>query len=195
MEIAHTARVRILLAALVLSATASAEDDKFASVKDQIATCAVCHGDKGASTIPQNPIIAGQHLHYIYTQLKDFKAGRRANEIMQPIAASLEKEQMLLIAEYFSKQKWPKAKRTATSSQKSEGQKVVTAGQCVQCHLGGFEGASGVPRIAGQFPEYIEKTMLDFKNRTRLNSAAKNSLMKDFSDQQLKDTAAYITSK
>lgn len=181
--------------AVLLPQAAVAEDDKFADVREQIATCVVCHGDGGASTIPQNPILAGQHLHYTYTQLKDFKAGRRASEIMQPMVANMEKSQMLLIAEYFSKQKWPKASRSATTEQKREGQRVVTAGQCVQCHLGGFEGASGVPRVAGQHPEYIEKTMLDFKNKVRLNSAAKNSLMKDFSDQQIKDAAAYITSK
>ena len=185
----------LAVSVVLLSQAAVAEDDKFASVRDQIATCAACHGAEGVSTIPQNPIIAGQHLHYTYTQLKDFKAGRRASDIMQPMVANMEKSQMLLIAEYFSKQKWPKQSRAATAEQQREGQKVVTAGQCVQCHLGKFEGASGVPRVAGQHPEYIEKTMLDFKNKVRLNSAAKNTLMKDFSDQQIKDAAAYITSK
>ncbi|MGV0005653.1 MAG: c-type cytochrome [Candidatus Porifericomitaceae bacterium WSBS_2022_MAG_OTU9] len=189
--------IRQLLATVIVlvPCVVNAADDKFSEVKAQIATCMVCHGDGGASIIPQNPILAGQHLYYIYTQLKDFKAGLRASEIMQPLVANLEKEQMLLIAEYFSKQPWPKVKRNATAGQEQEGRKVVTAGQCVQCHLGGFEGSSGVPRVAGQHPEYIEKTMLDFKNKLRLNSAAKNSLMKDFSDEQIKAATAYITSK
>ena len=114
---------------------------------------------------------------------------------MQPLAQTLEDEDMLLIAEYFSEQTWPKKNNfaAATTKEIALGKSIVTQGQCVQCHLGGFEGASGVPRVAGQYPGYTEKTLLDFKNKMRNNSPAKNSLMTTFSDEEIKAVSTYIT--
>ena len=34
---------------------------------------------------------------------------------------------------------------------------ATAAGQCVQCHLGGYEGNSRVPRLAGQKVSYLER--------------------------------------
>ena len=184
---------RYLIAGALLLASAATGADEYASVRAQLATCVPCHGERGASALPQNPILAGQHLHYTYTQLKDFKRGFRKNEIMQPMAMALTKEQMLLIAKYFSEQKWPRGTAKADAAQTAAGRKVVTQGQCVQCHLGRFEGASGVPRVAGQHNAYIEKTMLDFKRGVRTNSPAKNSLIKTFSDDDIRAVSAYIT--
>ncbi len=182
----------LIAGTLLLMAAAGA--DEYASVRAQLATCIPCHGERGVSTIPQNPILAGQHLHYTYTQLKDFKRGFRKNEIMQPMVMALTKEQMLLIAKYFSEQQWPRGAAKADAAQSAAGKRVVTQGQCVQCHLGRFEGASGVPRVAGQHNAYIEKTMFDFKNGVRTNSPAKNSLIKTFGDDDLRAVSAYITS-
>ncbi|MDH3314759.1 MAG: cytochrome C, partial [Gammaproteobacteria bacterium] len=69
---------------------------------------------------------------------------------------------------------------------------ATTAGQCVQCHLGGYEGNSRVPRLAGQQVGYLEKTMLDFKNKVRLNSPAKGSLLKDYSDGDIAAMAHFL---
>ena len=183
----------LIVGALLLAAPPLAADE-YAAVRAQLATCTPCHGERGASTIPQNPILAGQHLHYTYTQLKDFQRGFRKNEIMQAMVMALDKDEMLLIAKYFSEQKWPRGAAKASAAQAAAGKKVVTQGQCVQCHLGRFEGASGVPRVAGQHNAYIEKTMLDFKSGARANSPAKNSLIKTFSDDDIKAVSAYITS-
>ena len=35
------------------------------------------------------PITWGQNYYYLYVQLKDYASGRRANEIMNPIAAAM----------------------------------------------------------------------------------------------------------
>ena len=177
---------------LIIAATADAEDDKYAAVKEQITVCAACHGDKGDSVIPLNPTLGGQHLHYIYVQLKDMKSGLRANQIMQSMLATVEKSDMLLLAEYYSEQEWKSPGYQASADQVARAKKNITAGQCVQCHLGGFEGGSGVPRVAGQHYEYLHKTMTDFKTRHRTNSAAKNSLFKTISDEDIKALAAYF---
>lgn len=186
-------RVSVFL--LLLVATAPVHADEYGEVRAQLQTCLPCHGEGGASKIPQNPVLAGQHLHYLFVQMRDFKSGARKNAVMQPMMQVLSTKQMQLIAEYFSKQKWPKSSVKAPPRKvAARGKAVVTGGQCVQCHLGKFEGASGVPRVAGQFPEYIEKTLLEFKHKVRTNSPAKVSLLATFSDEDIKAVSAYITS-
>ncbi len=182
----------LILCILISPVTINAEEDKFAPVRDKIQTCFVCHGENGASTQSAFPILAGQHLYYIYLQLKDFKSGLRSSDIMGPIATPLEKEEMLLIAEYFSLQSWPKTGYEATPDQIEAGKRTIVAGECVVCHLGGFKGDSGVPRLDGQFPEYLNKTMLDFKNKVRKNNDAKSSLFATYGDEEIKAAAEYL---
>ena len=69
---------------------------------------------------------------------------------------------------------------------------AASAGQCVACHLGSYTGNSRVPRLAGQQPKYLEKTMLDFKNKIRKNSPAKGSLMASFTDKDIAALAEYL---
>lgn len=185
------------LAALALTALpASAADDsadEYAPVADILQTCVACHGDKGAAPIsPDIPVLAGQHLYYTYLQLRDLKSGSRANTIMQAIAAGLDKDQMKLIAKYFSEQDWPNNRRPVDPETVSTAGKASAAGQCVQCHLGGYEGASGVPRLANQNYEYLRNTLLAYKNRERLNAPDKASLMEAYSEQELDALAQFL---
>ena len=113
---------------------------------------------------------------------------------MGPLAATLEKEQMQLLAKYFSEQAWPETDYATDDQRRSAGLTVISAGQCVACHLGAFHGNSRIPRLAGQHPEYLEKTMLDFKTKTRNNSPAKGSLMATFGDEQISAVASYLSS-
>ena len=171
-----------------------AQDDEYAAVRDKLQTCVACHGKKGAAPVQSvYPILAGQHLHYLYLQLKDFKSGARKNAIMNPIAAVLEKEEMLSIAQYFSEQTWPQNNERGGSELIPLGEQAASAGQCVQCHLGGYEGASGVARLAGQNYSYLRQTLQDFKNRVRTNAPDKSSLMEAYSDEELDGLAQFLS--
>ena len=141
---------------------------------------------------PSIPIIAGQEFYYLYVQLKDYKAGRRANPVMDAIVAQMEKTQMQALAQHFSEQKWPGLQVIVEDVVARKAQQATIAGQCVQCHLGGYEGNSRVPRLAGQQPAYLERTMLEFKNKVRLNSPAKGSLMNAYSDEDIAAMAQYL---
>ena len=180
----------IITTLLLLSSYANA--DEYAEIRAALQTCVACHGENGASTQPQYPILAGQHLHYLYVQMKDFKSGFRASPIMAPMVANLEKNQMLLIAQYFSEQTWPRIGYRGEKEKVQQGEQATVAGQCVQCHLGGYEGNSRVPRLAGQYPEYLTKTMADFKNKVRTNSPAKGSLMDSYSDADIAAMAQFM---
>src|SRR5438309_19037 len=64
--------------------------------------CAGCHGADGNSELTDYPILAGQTTRYSYLQLKDYKSGRRKDEMMNPIAAQLEKRDKADLAAYYA---------------------------------------------------------------------------------------------
>lgn len=53
------------------------------------ANCAVCHGVQGLSTLPDAPNLAGQPEIYLAAQLKNYRSGKRAHEVMSVIAKPL----------------------------------------------------------------------------------------------------------
>jgi cytochrome c553 len=187
--------VLTILLMLSWNLSANADEAEYASVLNQLKICAGCHGDNSATLQPIIPILSGQHFYYLYVQLKDFKSGLRKNEIMGPIASQLEKPQMKLLAKYFSEQDWPDLGYRADSAAEMRGETAAGAGQCVQCHLGGYEGDSRIPRLAGQHPEYLLSTMTDFKYKKRLNSAAKSSLFVSYDDEDIKAMSEYLAGK
>jgi len=196
-QIMNLARIIPILFLCQLSGIALADDgavDEFAAIAGLIKTCEVCHGVLGVSNQQQYPILAGQEFYYLYVQLKDFKSGLREGPIMRPLASALEKDTMQLVAKYFSQQSWPTTEYVANEQQTVSGKNVIAAGQCVACHLGAFHGDSRVPRLAGQHPDYLAKTMLDFKSKMRNNSPAKGSLLASFSDKEIAEVACYLSS-
>lgn len=186
------AKVPVVSFFLIVLAALPAAADEYAAISEKLELCAGCHGEKGASGNPEFPILAGQHLYYLYVQLKDFKSGFRKNDIMSPLARDLEKAEMLSMAKYFSEQKWPNIGFRADPAKAAKGATAAAAGQCVQCHRGGYEGDSRIPRLAGQYPEYLKKTMTDFKNKERTNSPAKSSLMVSFGDADIEAMSDFL---
>ena len=182
--------VLLLGAFLIVSST----NDSFAAEvpAETLKICAGCHGDAGVPTAPEIPILWGQEFYYLYVQLRDYKAGRRANEIMSGIVTDLDKETMQALAQYFSEKPWPNIAYSAPAEAYDKAQTALSAGQCVQCHLGGYEGNSRVPRLAGQKWGYLQATMLDFKNKVRLNSAAKGSLLAAYAEDDIAAMAQYL---
>ena len=140
--------------------------------------CAGCHGQGGKPVDKTIPVIWGQQLGYIYIQLRDFKRADRKSEIMQPIASSLEKDDMLALAEYFSKKPWPDLGQPR--SPKDVAERALSADRsvgCTGCHLDQFQGDGTVPRLAGQSREYLTKTIADFRTRARGNNPGMSDLM------------------
>lgn len=167
--------------------------DDYADIADDLEFCASCHGEKGASPIDEIiPVLAGQHFYYIYVQLKDLSSGMRKNEIMNDIAASYDKKQMKRFAKFFSEQSWPNIEYKTDPKLVSKAESAISAGQCVQCHRGSFEGDSQIPRIANQNFAYLAKTMKDYKSKSRNNAPAKSSLFLSFKDEDLDALASYL---
>ena len=162
------------------------------SIEDKAKLCAACHGENGMPVMPEVPNIWGQHTGYIYIQLKDFKSKSRASEIMNPIAAKMQKADMLALAEYFASKPWPSTGYRSEDADVSKAETIATAGMCSACHLETFFGDSVIPRVAGQTQAYLERTLLAFKTRERNNNPDKSSLMQTFADEDLKTMSRYL---
>jgi cytochrome c553 len=180
-----------LLGAFLVGGTPSANAQ---SIAEKAEFCASCHGQDGKPIDKTIPVIWGQQQGYIYIQLRDFKRGDRKNEIMQPIASSLEREDMLAIAEYFSKKSWPDLGQPRASKEISD--RALSANRsvgCTGCHLDHFQGDGTVPRLAGMSRDYLTKTIADFRTRARGNNPGMSDLMLATSSDDLAALAEYLS--
>jgi cytochrome c553 len=64
--------------------------------------CAVCHGEFGISSLPDTPHLAGQSEIYLAAQLKAYRSGKRANEIMNVVAKPLTDAEITDLATWFA---------------------------------------------------------------------------------------------
>ena len=168
--------------------------------------CIACHGPDGNSPLPVNPKLAGQHADYLLKQMKNFKGTdgkppERTNPVMNGMIAAYDEGQMRDLAAYFSAQtqKGETAKNRETVER---GQKLYRGGDqakglpaCAGCH--GPTGAgipAQYPRIGGQFPEYMEAQLKNFREGTRTNDPNKmmRTIALKMTDAEIKAVADYI---
>jgi cytochrome c553 len=189
--------VRITLAAAVLALPAAAQQPPAAApdadTQKLVQTCAACHGADGNSTQPTYPVLAGQSWRYIFNQLRDFKEGRRTNPLMSPMAANLTRDQMVALGNYFAAQKPKGVAFQADGKRVEAGKKISDAALCPMCHLGGFVGQNEIPRVAGQWPQYVKQQLEDFRAKRRTNDAGNmTSITRNLSDEDIENLAQYI---
>jgi len=176
---------------LVTRAFGQADVDPAAKEKAQL--CFACHGPEGNSTNPMYPVLAGQSWRYIYIELKDFKEGRRSDPQMSPMAAGLSRDEMIALGNYFAAQKPAPVKFTPDPAKVAAGRKTADAVLCAMCHLGGFAGQNEIPRVAGQWPQYVKKQLSDFKAKRRTNDAGNmTSVAGTLSDDDIENLSHYI---
>jgi cytochrome c553 len=163
------------------------------SIEEKIQVCAGCHGADGKPVDKTIPTIWGQQAGYLYIELRDFKRGDRKSDIMQPIASSLERQDMLDIAQYFAGKPWPDLGQPRAPKDVSE--RAVSANRsvgCTGCHLDHFQGDGTVPRLAGMDKDYLLKQMTDFRTRARGNNPGMSDLMIATSPDDLAALAKYL---
>jgi cytochrome c553 len=177
--------------ALLLAAVPAAAQTP--DISERLQLCQSCHGETGTPQQPDTPIIWGQSFYYLYVQLKDYQAKRRANDIMNGIAADLSKDEMQALAKHFSEETWPRISFRATDADIAQAQQAAVAGACTTCHLGNYRGNnSDVPRIAGQQPAYLERTTHEMKTKARANNPFMTTLLSTFSDGDLTALAHWL---
>ena len=99
-------KLLISLAALsaVMATPALAQGNAEAG-KQKTQLCVACHGADGNSATGDFPILAGQNADYLQAALKQYKNGKRKNQIMAGFAGGLSDQDMADLAAYFSAQK------------------------------------------------------------------------------------------
>ena len=181
--------VALAIASGVCAVTANAQ-----TIEEKVQICASCHGDDGKPIDKAVPAIWGQQQGYIYIQLRDFKRGDRKNDIMQPIASSMERGDMLAIAEYFSKKRWPDlVQPRAPKEIANRALRANSSIGCTGCHLDQFQGDGTVPRLAGMSRDYLTKAMEDFRTRTRGNNPGMSDLMLATAPEDMAALAEYLS--
>ena len=207
-------RATALAVLLAASYTSFAAEEAKAETKPDLAkaktiaesVCIACHGADGNSALPANPILAGQGAEYLLKQLTEFKVPEgnpaiRNNPVMAGMTSTLSKEDMQGLAQYFSQQK---QKPSSATNRKlvATGQNLWRKGDfergipaCAGCH-----GPTGVgvpnqyPRLSGQYAEYTELQLRNFRSEERSNDTEKmmRTIADKLSDKQIKALADYI---
>src|SRR5262249_14689366 len=126
-----------LVSGLLLLLAATAPAVRADTLSEQVQLCVACHGENGVPRDKAGPVIAGQQEGYLYLQLRDYKRGDRKNDVMSPIAGALERSDMLALAEYFARQRWPDLRQPrAADAIVARAQRTNASVGCTGCHLG-----------------------------------------------------------
>jgi cytochrome c553 len=188
-------RIKCFLIAIFAALSAVPSAVSAQSIEEKAQICAACHGANGVpveQTFPV-PVIWGQNLGYLFFQLRDFKSGARKSEQMGPVADALERDDLMPLAQYFSKKPWPNLEQTPPAADvAAAARRVNAAAVCTSCHLEGFKGDNNQPRLAGQVQAYLARTMADFSSGARGNNPGMTGLMREPTGQEIAAMAAWL---
>lgn len=190
-----------LLAPLAATAAGAAEAAKPDLAKGQAIAqvCIACHTVDGTRGAPANPILVGQHPEYLAKQLREFKAGRRVNAIMQGMASGLSDDDMRNVAAFYASK--PPLTGTARNAEfVLQGERIWRGGiasknvpACAGCHSPNGAGIPAqYPRLAGQHAEYTETQLRAFRAGERANNAQMMTISANLSDREITALADYI---
>ena len=167
---------RVAWTAPTFAALAAA--DKAAGATAAQATCVACHAADGTSPDPTVPHMAGQSAFAIFKELRDYKDGARVNDVMSPIAQSLDDKQMADVAAYYASLKPAGLDASHPSFAGPEIEAIAVRGDpsrtlppCAACHAAGAGGPLETPGLTGQSPVYVESQLQAFAKGERHNDA------------------------
>ena len=201
-RISRIAQVTALLLGAAACAGAWAQADEARAKKIVGGVCFVCHGAEGESSSEVFPRLAGQHWEYIAKQLDNFKSGKRKSTAMADMVAKLTPDEMEAVGKYFEKQK------VETEPVKDvdlagvgkyiylHGNKFSGLAACASCHGADAKGTSSLPRLAGQYANYIETQLKQFHQRERTNdNAIMHAIVSKMTPLEMAAVAEYLSGK
>jgi cytochrome c553 len=165
------------LAILVHAADAPDVPD---TLKQRIASCTACHGERGQGT-PQSgffPRLAGKPAGYLARQIQNFQDGLRKYAPMEYTVRGLSPDYMHEIASYFAAQQVPYERspvpRVAATAM-HRGEVLATRGDaarklpaCAACHGTGLTGVEpDIPGLVGLPYDYISAQLGSWRTHTR----------------------------
>ena len=168
--------------------------------------CASCHGDTGVSINDTWPSLAGQPAGYTFKVLRDYReqklSGTQRGELMAYIVEEMSDQDMADIASFYAQNELPPA-RAASSQEAADtlnllGDPERLIPPCSVCHGNKGQGDfPDFPALAGQSPEFLERSMMDFKTGGRGNDVYSRMRLISgaLSDEEIKGLSAYFAAK
>jgi cytochrome c553 len=158
------------------------------------AACAGCHGANGISRIQGLPHLAGQRPAYLYTELRAYQSGGRADSAMSNTVKPLNDSALVKVAAYYASldpaQPMATVKLPPAKLDPVQAGKTAAAG-CAGCHGDtGISKTPGTPSLVGLDPKYLVTTMKAYKTGQRKNEMMK-SMMASVADADLENIALY----
>jgi cytochrome c553 len=146
--------------------------------RDQVWSCASCHGDLGQGD-ESTPRLAGLPGAYIAKQLQNFREGTRENESMQLVAQGLSDPEMTALGAYYTDLRVPSTARPVLSGDLKRGEQLALQGDwsigvpaCFTCHgPSGFGVAPNFPGLSAQHAPYLAAQLANWVGGQRHNDA------------------------
>jgi len=185
---------------------AAAAGDVYGDAKageGKAATCGACHGADGNPTDKQYPKLAGQNEAYVARQITLFQTQKRQNPIMMGFAANLSVQDMHDIGAFFA----TKSSLPGVADEKlvARGQSLYRGGDarlgvpaCMACHGPDGRGMAGAgfPQLAGQWADYVQTKLKDWKGGTTWGDDGNAKIMPDIAkrlgDSDIAALASYV---
>jgi cytochrome c553 len=162
--------------------------------------CVGCHGERGIAADPQNPNLAGQSAAAIYKQLHDYKSGKRAHDVMAPIAQALEEQQIVDVAAHFAAANRLSLDPTTAEVPDPDINRLVERGDparklpaCNSCHGFNAGGPIETPTLSHQNKEYLARQLRAFRDGSRRNDiyTRMRSVAEKLSDREVERLATF----
>ncbi|MEJ2692504.1 MAG: c-type cytochrome [Candidatus Thiodiazotropha sp.] len=159
--------------------------------RDRTVLCNTCHGENGIAVKPLTPNLAGQNPAYIVDQFQRYGDGRRNDYWMSSLAKTLNVEDKIKIALYFSDMEM-KASGGGQPELLPQGEQLFKT-ICVRCHGADGRGQEGYARLAGQRFDYVVKMLKEFRDRTgKRTNIWMTGVAIRLSDQDIDAVATYL---
>ncbi|RCS25671.1 cytochrome C [Phyllobacterium salinisoli] len=167
--------------------------------------CIRCHDDADRETISNLvPRLAGQSPDYLLRTLAEYAAGTRPSGIMQPVAESLDQDEMRELAAYYARLgAKPQPNNDRPDAKRIErGRILATNGDsengvppCLACHSA--SRAAAFPALAGQNADYLTGQLRLWQSGGRDTTGygqIMETVARRLTDEQISDVAAYFAS-
>jgi len=198
----------VTISGVLLLALAGCAGAGKATVEQSVAAtqhvCASCHGVDGLGVSPTFPRLAGQQADYIVVQLKAFRdktrADPHAHTYMWGMAAKLSDETIDGLAASYAAM--PPAHPTqGDPAEMAAGAQIFAQGiadhqvpACSACHGDQAAGNGQIPRLAGQYRNYIEGQLAAFVTNARANEMMHDN-SKNLTPSEIAQVAAFVAAQ
>ena len=186
-----------LLLVLAVSAALPAIAAETDAVKEKAETCFACHGKGGVSPTEGVPSIAAEPSYFTQWQLVFFRSGSLKSDVMGPIAAALENEDIRAFGTYLEglPSAPPPVGPDPDPDLTKAGAALAVTRHCNTCHAADFHGQQAAARLAGQREEWLVKALQDYKagRRTGTGVAAMPEAAFSLSEGEIRALAHYLS--